>query len=151
MTDQNNLPATHLVAKLCQGKADMAKRCREVAALLAKEGDVQSFEYGRSPRGRAWFKTKHIKAPEPTTRRRLYVWAHECAHVALGHSGGGPVHGQECEVEKWAHAALRRHGIVVPRKESERAREYVGLKIRRAERRGARAIDPEARRWSRKP
>jgi hypothetical protein len=138
-----------LLAKLRQGKKAMADRCRAAAKAIAEEAGVLTWEYTKGLYGRASSKRKHIRAPEPTTRRRLYLWAHECAHVALGHGRGKPVHRQEYEAEQWAHAALRRHAIPVPRKESRKGKDYVAMKIRRAERRGAKNIDATARKWSR--
>lgn len=148
--EERKLRKDELVRKLKDGKAKMAERCLAVAKAIAEEAGVESFEYLRGLRGRAYPKAKRIQAPEPTTRRRLYIWAHECAHVALEHGKGEATHRKEYEAEQWAHAALRRHGIPVPRRATNRAREYVAMKIRRAERRGAKHIDPQARTWSKK-
>jgi hypothetical protein len=134
--------------RLRKGKEAMAARCERVGMALAEEAGVKTWEYRRSLTGRAWAKRRHIRAPKPTTRRRLYIWAHECAHVALNHDGKKPQHRKEYEAERWAQEALRRHGISVPRKELTRAKEYVAHKIRQAERRGAKHIDAEARAWS---
>ena len=44
---------------------------------------------------------------------------------------------------------MREHGIAVPRKETKEAKRYVARQIRRAIARGAKRIDPEARRFAR--
>jgi hypothetical protein len=137
------------VAKLRQGKVQMAERCMAAAKAIAEEAGVETSEYTNGLHGHACPTLRHIEAPKPTTRRRLYVWAHECAHVALRHIENKPCHREEYEAEQWAAAALRRHGVPVPRKELTRAKKYVAMKIRRAELRGAKRIDAEARKWSR--
>ena len=98
-----------------------------------------------------------IAAPWPTTtRRRLYILAHECGHIALRHGGPGrpkriPAHRKEYEAEHYAHAALRRHGVAVPRRMTDSARRYVGRKISQALKRGAKRenIDRAALRFAR--
>ena len=136
-------------AALKRGRENTAKRCQEVAELLAKEAGVTTIEYHASLTGKAWLKSKRIKVPHATTRRRLYVFAHECAHIALGHTGRETSHRQEYESEVWAHESLRRHGIAVPKVETTRAKQYVAHKIHQAVRRGAKSIDPEALEFSR--
>jgi hypothetical protein len=134
--------------RLRKGKEDMAQRCEEAAAQIATEAGVVSWEYSNRLRGWALPEKKFINAPRPTTRRRLYIWAHECAHVALGHDKRSTVHRTEYEAERWAAAALRRHGVPVPRKQIHIGKRYVAHKIRKAQKRGAKRIDPEARAWS---
>ena len=97
-----------------------------------------------------------IVAPWPTTtRKRLYILAHECGHVHYAHGRRGtrrkPRHREEYEAEHYAHAALRRHGVAVPRDMTARARRYVGRKIYQALKRGAKPenIDREALRFAR--
>lgn len=136
------------LARLRKGKKEMAKRCELIAAEMADEAGVLFEEYTNGLYGRAYPEAKIIRAPRPTTRRRLYIWAHECAHVALEHYKGLPVHRQEYEARRWAIAALRRYGIAVPRKSLLNAKRYVATKIQRALKRGAKRIDPEARAWS---
>jgi hypothetical protein len=138
-----------LVEKLKAGKARMADRCREVATKLAEEAGVVTIEENRSDlTGRASARTGCISVPPPTTRRRLYIFAHECGHVALNHIQKVTRHREEYEAEQWAHDALRRHGIAVPRKCTENAKGYVKWRIDMAVRRGAKQIDKEAAKWS---
>lgn len=136
------------IEKLHAGRAAMAERCRHVAELLAIEAGVETIAYRKGLTGRAWSKEKRISVPEPTTRRRLYIFAHECAHVALKHSRDVPVHRREFECEQWATDALRRHLIAVPKKSKEAAIRYVAMKIERARKRGAKEIDREALEFS---
>ena len=57
--------------------------------------------------GRASAEKKRIKVPGPTTRRRLYIYAHECGHVAMNHRGQKHSYIQEYEAEMYAHEVLR--------------------------------------------
>jgi hypothetical protein len=126
----------------------MADRCREAALAMAREAGVARIEYHeRGLRGRAFIATRTIRVPRPTTRRRLYVFAHECGHIALGHRGSKPRHRQEYEAERYALAAMHRHGVDVPEKEVLQGKRYVAMKIVRAVRRGAKRIDAEAAAW----
>jgi hypothetical protein len=60
-----------------------------------------------------------------------------------------PRHVEEMEAEKWAYEKMREHGVAVPRKRVKLGKRYVARKIRQALRRGAKRIDPEARRFAR--
>jgi hypothetical protein len=79
--------------------------------------------------GRASLATGAIFAPAETTRRQLYVLAHECGHIAL-HSAlksrRKPRHVEEHEAESYAHRALAAHGFEVPDVSTFGARCYVG-------------------------
>ena len=100
--------------------------------------------------GSAFVDCRIITAPWPaTTRRELYIVAHEIGHVALGHRARQlPVYVQEFEAERFAIALMRRAGLAVPRDMTARGKRYVALKIERAFRRGARWIDPDIARWA---
>ena len=99
-------------------------------------------------KGTAWGPEKRVSVPRLTTRRRLYICAHEAGHVAKRHKkGNGHSHRHEYEAERWAHDALRRHGVAVPAKETRAGKEYVARKIHQAIRRGANNIDREALAW----
>ncbi|PWL16442.1 hypothetical protein DKP76_17405 [Falsochrobactrum shanghaiense] len=92
---------------------------------------------------------RQIEAPQPVTRKSLYIFLHECAHAHLHGSGSKlPVHVKELQAEKWAHSKMREHGIPVPRSMTERAKAYVAWKIDRAKKRGAKSINPEAQRFA---
>ena len=80
-----------------------------IATALKVEAGVKDHHIRNALSGYAK-KTGAIVAPEGRTRRQLYILAHECAHVALGHSGKKPRHVEEMEAEKWAHAKMRAHG-----------------------------------------
>src|SRR5262249_54253123 len=120
------------------------------AEALVKEAGVLEVVYNRGTlSGRAFYKGKRIRVPEPTTRRRLVIFAHECAHIAIGHRPTVPKHRNEYDAERWAQDALRRHGVAVPKKEQERAKKYVAWKIKQAIRRGAKSLDRETFAWCR--
>lgn len=137
-----------VVKAMQMGRQKMTERCLAVAELLIRDADVRVVEYrDRTCRGWAWPAEKRIRVSRPTTRRRLYKLAHECGHVALGHTRRKKVHRQEYEAEQYAHEALGRHGVSVPRVSTTRAKRYVARKIRIAVNRGAKSIDLEALRW----
>jgi hypothetical protein len=78
--------------------------------------------------GQAWMDTGHILAPAGTTRRQLYILAHERGHIAL-HSTTRtwrkPRHVEEHEAESYAYRALTAHGLEVPEESTCGARWYV--------------------------
>lgn len=129
------------------GRLKMTERCLAAAALLKQEAGVSEHILRTSLSGRAWYKLRRISAPEGRTRKQLYILAHECAHIALQHLDK-PVHVRETEAEQWAHEALRRHSLAVPKSMTARARQYVAYKINRALKRGAKHIDPRAARFA---
>lgn len=132
-------------------KARAKQRFLEVAEQCKPEG--YSFVYRKTLTGMHYGTRKLIVAPLPTTRNRLYIFLHECGHAHLGHfkrSKRKPRHVEEMEAEQWAHAKMREHGIPVPRKMTQRAKRYVAHKIDQAERRGAKRINPEARRYAKR-
>ena len=132
--------------RLRAGREQMAERCQEVArALVGEAGVTDCMFHDKGLRGRAWPRERRILVPRPTTRRRLYVLAHECGHVALGDIK--PVYRGEYLAEMYAHKALRRHGIAIPREATISAKKYVSLKIRRALRRRVKEIDSEVSDW----
>src|SRR5690242_20537711 len=53
-----------------------------------------------------------IKAPRPFTRQAMYVYLHECRHVALGHlrSCRNSRHAEKFEAERWALERIRACG-----------------------------------------
>jgi len=116
-------------------------------------------EYRKSLSGRCCYETRVIVAPQPLTRKSLYIFLHECAHVHLHY----PIymrsknayrrklkHVIEHEAELWAHEQMRKHGIAVPRVMTVRAKSYVRRKIRQARVHGAKRIDAAAARWAKK-
>ncbi|MBL9123572.1 MAG: hypothetical protein JNG90_08050 [Planctomycetaceae bacterium] len=77
---------------------------------------------------------------------RASVKAH-LRYLALMHDFSRPLHIDEYEAEIYAHAALRRYRIPVPRQESIRSREYVARCIDSELRRGVQELDHEIVRW----
>lgn len=134
-------------AELQAAKRQAAERYKAVAKTILSEAEVEHVRYhDKGLRGRAWAKERRVLVPHPTTRRRLYIVAHEAGHIELAHVHG-KVHRQEYEAERYAHEALRKHEVAVPAKSTKRAKEYVAWKIHQAIRRGAQTIDKEALEW----
>ena len=127
----------------------MVERCQQVGQAILDEAGVKKVQYHDRLSGWAAVKLKAVHVPTPKTRRRLYVLAHEAGHVALNHIGMKPSHREEYEAAKYAHDALRKHGISVPKKSTHRAKRYVARKISQAIRRGAKTIDRESFNWCR--
>ena len=128
----------------------VSDRYREIAGKMAEEAGVKEVVEDRKGLcGFAYVKTKKIHVPSPNTLRRLYVFAHECGHVALEHGPEKTKHRVEYEAETWAVEAFGRYGLTTHPKSDERGRQYVAYKIRQALRRGAKSIDPEAREFAR--
>jgi len=134
--------------RMAEGRAAMKRRCVD-AALRATPDTVIQFR-PRTPLGGYACRVAapdgtsgyEISAPRPFTRRALYVYLHECAHVILGHldtAGDFCTADEEHEAERWAQDRMRAEGFAVPLKELRRAREYVD-RLRRKEkaRKGAR-------------
>ncbi len=137
--------------ELKEARLAAAKRFYEIGLRMLKESGVEKWtfhEKGLHGRG----SKKVIRCPKPTTRRRLYILAHECAHASLDHRGvgkGQPTHRVEYEAELYAHEAMRRHGVAVPRKVTDAAKRYVAYRIDLAVRRHTRKLDRDAVEWSR--
>lgn len=135
------------VEKARQAKADLAIKLESIAIKYVPEG--YRVEYRKSLSGRHYGKQKLIQAPRPVTRKSLYIFLHECGHAYYKHQERKePRHVQEYQAEQFAHDKMREEGIAVPRSMTERAKQYVRRKIAQAEKRGAKHIDPEARRWA---
>jgi hypothetical protein len=84
-----------------------------IAEALKGEAGVTHHIIRKSLSGCAYW--GRIEVPEGKTRCQLYILAHECAHIVLGHIGKArkPRHLEEVEAERWAHEALRRYGVAV--------------------------------------
>jgi hypothetical protein len=132
-----------------QARRASAERLYGIAISILKEAGVETWEFHEKGLcGRAYTKRSHVVCPKPTTRRRLYVLAHECAHIVRNHTTSKPSHRKEYEAELYAHEVLRRHGIAVPKKETEIAKKYVARRIDQAIRIGkAKQLDSEAVKW----
>ena len=118
-----------------QGRAAMKERC--IAAAQAEtHHSITEIRYRSSLTGRAWRNGEEyiIVVPRPHTRRALQIYLHEVAHVILGHCDSGRrvkalrAWQRERAAEDWSFAAMRRHGIAVPRKAQQRAKRYVEYK-----------------------
>jgi len=134
--------------ELQQARSAATARFLAIAAALKQEAGVVGHKITSGLNGYAW-PTGYINAPEGRTRKQLYILAHECGHIALDHfDKKKPRNVEEMEAEKWAHDALRRHGVPVPRAMTTRAKKYVARKINQAKRRGAKHIDSAARAYA---
>jgi len=85
-----------------------------------------------------------IWAPQGRTIEGLYTVAHECGHIALGHTKKGdprPRHVKEWEAEMYALAAFRRYGLEPEPMMLFNAYHYVAEMVAEDRARGI-AIDP---------
>lgn len=76
---------------------------------------------------------RKFSAPRPFTRRALYVFLHECAHIVLHHVNRTEHRKlksweREQQAEDWARDRMRAHGIAVPHESRRSGREYVARK-----------------------
>jgi hypothetical protein len=140
---------TRSASKLQAARWAAAERFEQIATACLPPG-WKVVRYRKNLSGYCDHHNKVIVAQRPRSRRALYIFLHECAHAHLHRNGRGrsPRHVEEHEAEQWAHAAMRGAGIAVPRSMTKRARAYVGRKIKQALARGAKRIDPAARRFA---
>lgn len=130
-----------------KAKAELAIKLEAIAMKYVPEG--YKVEYRKSLSGRHYGKQMLIQAPRPVTRKSLYIFLHECGHAYYKHQERKePRHVQEYQAEQFAHETMRNEGIAVPHSMTVRAKAYVRRKIAQAEKRGAKHIDAEARRWA---
>lgn len=102
--------------------------------------------YRTSLTGRVNWQLKTCAIPEIKSRKSLYIALHELGHIVNGRIR--PVYKGEFLAEQYAHKRMRELGFAVPRSMTKRAKNYVRWKIIKAERRGARSIDPKVRQWT---
>jgi len=105
-----------------------------------------SITYRKQLTGRVSYRNRTCAMPEIKTRKSLYIALHELGHIVNGHIR--PVYKGEYLAEKYAHARMRELGLTIPRIVTARAKEYVQMKIRRAERRHINYVDPQIRKWA---
>lgn len=123
-------------------------------ALANTPANVRVIQIRKDLSGRAYTNAKYsnfgkIEVPRPITRKSLYIFLHECAHMHL-HADGKrrKVYVIELEAEQWAHARMREAGIPVPRSMTLRAKSYVRQKMRRAFKRGTKRFDAAALKYT---
>jgi hypothetical protein len=121
------LPRPAIADRNARGEK-VRKRYIQIAAALKAEAGITQHTAHKKMTGHASLATGVILAPAGTTRRQLYVLAHECSHIAL-HSAlksrRKPRHVEEHEAESYAHRALAAHGLEVPEVSTYGARGYV--------------------------
>ena len=118
-----------------------------IFAAVAKRHTPKGWtvKYRESLTGRCFYRTETIATPPPTTARRLQIFLHECAHAVLhGPRSGKPRHREEYEAEMKSFQWMWESEIDIPQECIDRAKKYVGWKIKQAIKRGAKHIDPEA-------
>lgn len=135
--------------ELARATGPLTRRCLQCALDNVPEGAVV-VTWRKSLTGRALHKhgLMALEAPRPRTRKALYIFLHECAHLHLHCNTAKPRHRREYEAEMFAHERMRRSRIPVPESMTEAARRYVAWKIRQAMARGAFEIDPDAMRFA---
>lgn len=140
----NNMPDR---AALDRGRQEMKERCKAIA-LANTPASVRRIKIRRSLTGHASFDGEEMSVPRPFTRRALFMFLHECAHITLGHKGRRHAYIEEYEAETWAIAKMRETGIPVPAKEVRRAKGYVAWKLRQGLKRGLQTVDKKIARWA---
>ena len=134
--------------KYLQEKKLEAKRIlKSIARHWFKVHKIKKITYVKGLYGRC-FHNGHIRIPPPTTRKRMYIIAHELGHIALHAKTSKRQFIKEFEAEKYAHALMRRFKIRIPRAMTKRAKGYVQYRINLSVKRGLKApIPSEIRAW----
>ena len=124
-------------AKYLQEKKIEAKRIlKSIARHWFKIHKVKKITYASGLYGHAYVKERKIHIPPPTTRKRMYIIAHELGHLACNHISSKKRFIEEYEAERYAHNLMRQFHIKVPRAMTVRAKNYVNNKILQAMARG---------------
>ncbi|MCC6485050.1 MAG: hypothetical protein IT209_09420 [Armatimonadetes bacterium] len=135
--------------ELTRARSASGRKCLQ-CALDNVPKDAVVVTWRKALTGRALHKDGllALEAPRPRTRKALYIFLHECAHLHLHCNTSKPRHRKEYEAEMYAHSQMRAAGIPVPESMTEAARRYVAWKIQQALARGAVQIDPDASRFA---
>ena len=130
--------------KYLQEKKLEAKRIlKSIARHWFKIHKVKKITYVKGLYGKAWCKEKRLRIPPPTTRKRMYIIAHELGHIALHAKTSKRSFIKEFEAEQYAHTLMRRFNIKVPRAMTQRAKNYVNYRIGLSKARGLQAPIPK--------
>ena len=130
-------------------RAEAAERYAQIGRGWFARFRVSLRKERASLTGCAWVRDRAVEAPWPsTTRKRLYILAHEIGHVALRHTRRLPRYVEEYEAEQFAHALMRETGVAVPRSMTLRAKRYVSRKIAQAHIRGLNKLDKKIAEWA---
>ena len=132
--------------KIKQGKEEMKQRCIDIALKYTPES-VMYIRERKNLSGKAY--RTHIEVPRPFTRKSLYIFLHECAHVILEHHGAGKKkrYIEEFEAEQWSIKTMRIEGISVPREMLARAKNYVTRKVKQAQARGLKTVNRDVKKF----
>ena len=129
--------------KYLQEKKLEAKRIlKSIARHWFKVHKIKKITYVKGLYGKAWCKEKRLRIPPPTTRKRMYIIAHELGHIALHAKTSKRSFIKEFEAEQYAHALMRRFKIRIPRAMTKRAKGYVQYRINLSVKRGLQAPIP---------
>ena len=129
--------------KYLQEKKLEAKRIlKSIARHWFKIHKIKKIIYVKGLYGRC-FHNGHIRIPPPTTRKRMYIIAHELGHIALHAKTSKRSFIKEFEAEQYAHALMRRFKIRIPRAMTKRAKNYVQYRINLSVKRGLQAPIPK--------
>ena len=129
--------------KYLQEKKLEAKRIlKSIARHWFKIHKVKKITYAKGLYGHAYVKKRSIHIPPPTTRKRMYIIAHELGHLACNHIQNKKRFIEEYEAERYAHNLMRQFHIKIPRPMTARAKRYVERKISQARSRGLKAPVP---------
>lgn len=119
-----------------------SERYAEIGRELVADVGATVLFHRTSLSGRAMVKRKIIAGPWPTTtRRRLYIIAHECGHIFHDHRRQSPAYVQEFEAEMYAREALMQFDIEPVEKDIENGDLYIMRKLVQASRRGLKSVD----------
>jgi hypothetical protein len=128
----------------------MEERLRAVAEFWTPK-NVNEIHHKNNLTGVAYVKEGIMIAPHPTTRRRLAVYLHECAHFELHTKKKHPRYIEEYQAWKWAIEVMRASEIKVCAKVLLDAQLGVKYAIEKAIRRGVKRIDTNARKFAKLP
>lgn len=127
--------------KALEAKAFQAILYRGIFEKELPEG--WSYRFRKGLTGRCYHGERLVVCPEPKTRRSLYVALHEVGHAVLHYAPGNrfsvvskSVYVMEYEAEQFAMDKLREYRVAVPRKELNRAKQYVQSQMFKAANRG---------------
>ena len=130
--------------KYLQEKKLEAKRIlKSIARHWFKIHKVKKITYAKGLYGHTYVKERNIHIPPPTTRKRMYIIAHELGHLALHTKTSKRQFIKEFEAEQYAHTLMRRFNIKVPRAMTKRAKDYVQYRINLSVKRGLKASIPK--------
>ena len=111
----------------CRLHADrnrMTARCLKVAEKFVPNG--YRIIHKQRLSGHVFWKNREFHVPRPVTRKALYIYLHEYAHIYLKHNEADlPIHRREYEAETWAIRMMEYEDIPPPFKMIQQGKAYV--------------------------